>query len=120
MANVPDTERPTEDVLFLACTRPAMMFGVTIEAGFVIIIVSGIVFLAGDSLLYLLSGLFIYAGCRAVCASDPNQFAVIFAWGRTKMRCKTRAYWGDLSTVSPLRVRRVRSWRDFQKSEGRE
>lgn len=117
MGNIPDTVKPTEDVLFLACTRPAMMAGVTIEAGFVIIIVTGIIFLAGGSLLYLLSGLFIYAACRAMCAHDPNQFAVIAAWARTKLRCRTRAYWGGSSTVSPMRVRKPRNWREFQKWE---
>ncbi|PSH70129.1 type IV secretion system protein VirB3 [Phyllobacterium brassicacearum] len=116
-AYVPDTEKPTEDLLFLACTRPTMMAGVTIEAGFIILIVTGIVFLAGGSLLYLLSGVFIYAACRTMCAQDPNQFAILFAWARTRMRCKTRAYWGGSSTVSPLRVRKPRTWREFEKWE---
>lgn len=110
-----DLEKPIEDVLFLACTRPAMKAGVTIEAAFVIIIVTGIIFLAAGSILYLLSGLFIYPACRAICADDPNQFAVIFAWARTKMRCRTRAYWGGSSTVSPLRVRKPGNWHEFQR-----
>jgi len=115
MTNIPAPERPVEDILFLACTRPTMIAGVTLEAGFVIIITTGIIFLTGGSLLYLLSGLFIYAACRAICAHDPNQFAIIFAWTRTKLRCRTRSYWNGNSTISPLRVRKPRNWRELQK-----
>ena len=116
MANIPAADKPKEDMLFLACTRPAMMAGVTIEAGFVIFMATGIIFLA-CGLLYLLSGVFIYAACRAMCAHDPNQFAILFAWARTKMRCRTRAYWGGSSTVSPLRARKPLHWREFKKGE---
>jgi len=117
MVHIHQTEKPVEDILFLACTRPAMMAGVTIEAGFVIIISTGIIFLVGGSLLYLLSGLFIYAACRAICAHDPNQFAIIFSWAQTKLRCKTRAYWGGFSTSSPLIVGKARKWREMRKWE---
>ena len=101
-AFAPDTENPTEDLLFLACTRPAMMAGVTIEAGFIILIVTSIVFLAGGSLLYLLSGVFIYAACRAMCAQDPNQFAILFAWTRTKMRLQDTRVLGWLVHRKPI------------------
>lgn len=111
-----EQERPTEDILFLACTRPAMWAGVTVEALFVIMITTGIIFLAGGSLLYLLAGVFIYAACRAICAHDPNQFSVLFAWMGTKLRCRTRPYWGA-STVSPLRVRKPRNWRELDRLE---
>ncbi|NTA19891.1 type IV secretion system protein VirB3 [Agrobacterium tumefaciens] len=114
MAN--DDEKPTEDILFLACTRPAMFAGVTMEAVFVIIVLTGLVFLVGGSLLYLLVGVFIYAACRAICANDPNQFSIIFAWAATKLKCRTRAYWGA-SSVSPLRVKKARNWREVQKVE---
>ncbi|WP_285295580.1 type IV secretion system protein VirB3 [Aureimonas altamirensis] len=110
------SEKPTEDILFLACTRPAMWAGVTLEAVFVILISTGIIFLVGGSLLYLLVGAFIYAACRAVCAHDPNQFSIFFAWMATKLRCRNRVYWGA-STVSPLRVKRARNWRELEKLE---
>lgn len=103
-----------EDTLFLACTRPAMYAGVPMEAWFVIIISTGIIFLAGGSLLYLVSGLFCYAACRLICKHDPNQFSVLFAWMNTKLRCRTRLYWGA-STSSPLRVREPRNWRELKK-----
>lgn len=109
-------DKPTEDILFLACTRPAMWAGVTMEALFVIIITTGIIFLIGGSLLYLLTGLFIYAACRTACTHDPNQFSILFAWMRTKLRCRTRSYWGA-STVSPLRVRQPRNRRELERLE---
>ena len=43
-------ERLTEDPLFLACTRPAMVLGVPMEAMGVNVILSGVVFLVGGSL----------------------------------------------------------------------
>ena len=114
MAN--EDEKPTEDILFLACTRPAMFAGVTMEAVFIIIVLTGLISLAGGSLLYLLVGVFIYAGCSAVCANDPTQFSIIFAWSATKRKCRTRVYWGA-SSVSPLRVKKARNWREVQKVE---
>lgn len=45
-----DDERLTEDTLFLACTRPAMIAGVPVEAMGVNIMVSGFAFLARGSL----------------------------------------------------------------------
>lgn len=111
-----DDDKLNEDILFLACTRPAMWAGVTMEAVFIIIILTGLIFLAGGSLLYLLVGAFIYAACRAICANDPNQFSIIFAWAKTKLRCRTRVYWGA-SSVSPLRVGKARNWRELHKIE---
>jgi type IV secretion system protein VirB3 len=107
-------EKLNEDILFLACTRPAAFAGAPMEAWFVIIVSTGVVFLAGGSLLYLASGFFSYAACRVICKHDPNQFSVLFAWAGTKLRCRTRAYWGA-SSASPLRVREPRNWRELKK-----
>ena len=51
-----DDERITEDTLFLACTRPAMVLGVPVEAMGMNVIVTGFVYLVGHSLLYTASG----------------------------------------------------------------
>ena len=67
-------ERLIEDPLFLACTRPAMVMGVPMEAMGVNLIVSGIVFLVGGSLLYLLVAPAVHLVFRAICRAD---------WGRT-------------------------------------
>jgi len=114
MSNRPEAEKPVEDILFLACTRPTMIAGVTAEAFPFILFLSCLIFLIGGHLLYLLSGLFIYLACRSICAHDPNQFALLRAWSGTKAACKTKLYWGASST-SPLRIRKARSWRDLAK-----
>lgn len=109
-----DGEKLNEDILFLACTRPAMMAGVTIEAWFVIGLGTLLIFLIGGSLVYLLCGGFVYAACRLACKHDPNQFGLIAAWLTTKLRCPTRAYWGA-SSASPLHVRDPRTARDLKR-----
>lgn len=108
------SDKLDEDILFLACTRPAMMAGVTIEAWFVIGLGTLMIFLISGSLLYLLCGGFVYAACRLACKHDPNQFGLIFAWLRTKARCRTRTYWGA-SSASPLSLRAPRRARDLER-----
>lgn len=98
-------ERLIEDPLFLACTRPAMVMGVPMEAMGVNIIVSGVVFLVGGSLLYLLAAPALHLVFRALCRADANAFRLIFAYVDTKGRCRNSALWGG-SSVSPLPVMR--------------
>jgi type IV secretion system protein VirB3 len=45
-------ERLVEDTLFLACTRPAMILGVTMEAMGLNVIFSSVLFVLAGSLLY--------------------------------------------------------------------
>jgi type IV secretion system protein VirB3 len=97
---------PDEDILFLACTRPAMIFGITIEAAFFLVIVTGILFLIGGHLFYLLFGFLFYGMCYCLCKKDPNQFSILLAFIKTKLSCKTRFYWNGASTVSPLKLKK--------------
>ncbi|MGK2255207.1 MAG: type IV secretion system protein VirB3 [Brevundimonas sp.] len=94
-------ERLTEDPLFLACTRPAMVMGVPMEAMGVNVIVSGVVFLVGGSLLYLLVAPALHLVFRAICRADHNAFRLLFLYVDTKGRCRNGALWGG-SSVSPL------------------
>ncbi|MFN3668439.1 MAG: type IV secretion system protein VirB3 [Brevundimonas sp.] len=98
-------ERLIEDPLFLACTRPAMVMGVPMEAMGVNVIVSGVVFLVGGSLLYLLAAPALHLVFRAVCRSDHNAFRLLFVWLDTKGRARNAALWGG-SSPSPLPLRR--------------
>lgn len=101
-------ERLTEDPLFLACTRPAMVMGVPMEAMGVNVIVSGVVFLIGGSLLYLLVAPALHLVFRAICRADHNAFRLLFVYIDTKGRSRNAALWGG-SSVSPLPlVRRYR------------
>jgi type IV secretion system protein VirB3 len=102
-------ERLTEDPLFLACTRPAMVMGVPMEAMGVNVILSGLVFLIGGSLLYLLAAPALHLVFRAVCRADHNAFRLLFVYVDTKGRARNSALWGG-SSPSPLPlVRRYRA-----------
>ncbi|WP_392354015.1 type IV secretion system protein VirB3 [Brevundimonas sp. LF-1] len=89
-----------EDPLFLACTRPAMVMGVPMEAMGVNVILSGLVFLIGGSLLYLLVAPALHMVFRAVCRADHNAFRLLFVYVDTKGRARNSALWGG-SSPSP-------------------
>jgi len=102
-------ERLAEDPLFLACTRPAMIMGVPMEAMGVNVILSGLVFLVGGSLLYLLVAPVLHMVFRAICRADQNAFRLLFVYVDTKGRARNAALWGG-SSPSPLPlVRRYRA-----------
>jgi len=102
-------ERLAEDPLFLACTRPAMVMGVPMEAMGVNVIVSGLVFLIGGSLVYLLVAPALHLVFRAICQTDHNAFRLLFVYVDTKGRARNGALWGG-SSPSPLPlVRRYRA-----------
>lgn len=96
-----------EDVLFLACTRPAMVMGVPMEAMGVNVIVSATAFLAAHSLAYLLVAPALHLVFRAICRTDHNAFRVLFLFVQTKGRARTTATWGG-SSCPPLPCPRVR------------
>jgi type IV secretion system protein VirB3 len=96
-----ETERLIEDPLFLACTRPAMVMGVPMEAMGVNVIVSGVAFLVGGSLLYLLVAPALHLVFRAICRADHNAFRLLFVYVDTKGRARNGALWGG-SSPSPL------------------
>jgi type IV secretion system protein VirB3 len=98
-------DRLVEDILFLACTRPAMILGVTMEAMGLNVIFSSILFILAGSLLYGLVAIPIHFGCRLVCKHDPNQFRILFAWIETRGRHRNTALWGGAS-ATPLRLTR--------------
>jgi type IV secretion system protein VirB3 len=99
-----DDERLVEDALFLACTRPAMVLGVTMEAMGLNVIASCVLFLVAGSIVFGLVAIPIHLACRAVCRHDPNQFRILFAWLETRGRHRTGRLWGGAS-CTPLRLR---------------
>ncbi|MEN5229721.1 type IV secretion system protein VirB3 [Brevundimonas naejangsanensis] len=94
-----------DEPLFLACTRPAMVLGVPMEAMGVNVIISGVIFLVGGSLLYLLAAPAMHLVFRAICKADHNAFRLLFVYVDTKGRARNGALWGGSST-SPLPVAR--------------
>ena len=102
-----EPERLTEDTLFLACTRPALVLGVPMEAMGVNLILSAVAFLAGGSLLYLLIAPALHLVFQAICKADPNAFRVLYLFVETKGRARNGGLWGG-SSASPLPLRRPR------------
>lgn len=100
-------ERLAEDPLFLACTRPAMLMGVPMEAFGVNVILSGIIFLVGGSLLYLLVAPALHLVFRAICKADHNAFRLLFVYVDTKGRARNGATWGGSSPTPLPLVRRL-------------
>ena len=94
-------ERLAEDTLFLACTRPAMIAGVPMEAMGINIMVTSVAFLAGHSLLYLLVAPAVHLVFRAICKSDHNAFRLLYLYVDTKGRARNAALWGG-SSAAPL------------------
>lgn len=107
-----DDERITEDTLFLACTRPAMVMGVPVEAMAMNVIVTGFVYLVGHSLLYLSFGVALHLIFRLIVKHDHNAFRVLLMWFETKGRARNRSWWGG-SSHSPLKVVRHYSKKDL-------
>ena len=98
-------ERLTEDTLFLACTRPAMVAGVPMESMGANLILSSTVFLAAHSPAYLLIAPALHLVFRAICKHDHNAFRVLWQFIETKGRSRTSATWGG-SSATPLPLRR--------------
>lgn len=100
-----EEEPLTEDILFLACTRPAMVLGAPMEAVGLNLIVTATIFLAAHSPLYLLAAAPIHLVCQAICKHDVNAFSVLWQFVETKGRARTRRVWGG-SSATPLPLRR--------------
>jgi type IV secretion system protein VirB3 len=100
-------EHLAEDTLFLACTRPAMILGVPMEAMGINIIVTAIIFLAGHSLLYLLMAPALHLVFQAICKSDHNAFRLLWLYVETKGRARNTALWGGSSTTPLPLLRRL-------------
>ena len=97
----PMTEPLVEDVLFLACTRPAMIAGAPMEAVGLNLIVSATAFLAGRSLLYLAVAPAVHLVSAATCRHDHNAFRLLWLFLDTKARARNTVLWGG-SSAPPL------------------
>jgi type IV secretion system protein VirB3 len=105
----PDSaERLEEEPLFLACTRPALVLGVPMEAMGLNLMLSCVVFLAAGSMLWLLVAPALHLVFRAICKTDPNAFRVLWLWVETKGRARNAGLWGG-SSPTPLPLRRPRN-----------
>lgn len=109
MANAPTLE---EDTLFLACTRPAMIAGVTMEAMGLNIMLTTILYITAGSIAYALIGVVFHLVFRALVKHDHNMFRILLCWIETRGRSRNASYWGG-STLSPLKLSRHYDERDL-------
>ena len=114
MTSADHQPRLVEDVLFLACTRPAMFAGAPMEAVGLNIVASTSVFLGVHSLLALAIAPVLHLVAAGICRSEPNAFRLAYLWAETKARARNRALWGA-SSISPLPFRKL-----ARKGSGRE
>ncbi|MCI3135345.1 type IV secretion system protein VirB3 [Phenylobacterium aquaticum] len=96
-----------EDILFLACTRPAMVWGAPMEAMAINIMATSVLFLAAHNLAFLLVAPALHLVFRAITRTDPNAFRVLRCFLDTKARSPRPRFWGG-SSMSPLRLARGR------------
>lgn len=99
-----------EDTLFLACTRPAMIAGVTIEAMALNGMATTILFVLTSGFTMIGLGVGMHFVLREVTKYDHNQFRVLFAWLNTRGKQKNITRWGGGST-SPLRL--IRTYKEL-------
>ncbi|XAZ20472.1 type IV secretion system protein VirB3 (plasmid) [Sinorhizobium sp. B11] len=109
MASVPTLEQNT---LFLACTRPAMIAGVTMEAMGLNIMLTTILYITAGSIAYAFVGIVFHVIFRGLVKHDHNMFRILIAWIETRGRTRNAFYWGG-ATLSPLRVIRRYDERDL-------
>jgi type IV secretion system protein VirB3 len=109
MASIPNLK---DDALFLACTRPAMIAGVTMEAMGVNIMLTTVFYITAGSIAYALTGVVFHFLFRALVKHDHNRFRILIAWIETRGRSRNAAYWGG-ATLSPLTLVRRYDERDL-------
>lgn len=98
-----------QDPLFLACTRPAMVFGIPVEAMAFIMVACGEAWIVSRRPLTMIVVIgACYLACRALTAIDHNIFRILFLWIKTKGRASRNAgYWlGSSSAPMALRAPR--------------
>jgi type IV secretion system protein VirB3 len=96
-------QKPEEDILFLACTRPAMFAGVTMEAFGLNAVVTSIIYMAAGSIFYSVVGVFIHFILVGVLRHDPNRLRLLWRCLGTKGRSRNVLVWGG-SSVAPNRL----------------
>ncbi|WP_349436782.1 type IV secretion system protein VirB3 [Pararhizobium sp. A13] len=109
MASIPSLE---EETLFLACTRPAMIAGVTMEAMGLNIMLTTILYITVGSITYALVGVVFHFVFRTLVKHDHNMFRILLSWIETRGRSRNTFYWGG-ATLSPLKLARHYDERDF-------
>jgi type IV secretion system protein VirB3 len=106
-------ESITQDVLFLACTRPAMWQGVPLPGVMLNFVATMMLFIMVMNPLYMMIGVVVHIAMRTVVATDYNMFGMVFLWFETKLKARNTTLWGG-SSISPLPLRPARKAREVR------
>ena len=83
-----------QDILFLAMTRPPMVFGVTYTFLVVNVLVTGLVFIWSGNLWLLLLGGPVHLAGYVSCLGEPRRFDLWTVRLRYALPAQTRFFWG--------------------------
>ncbi len=86
-----------QDHLFLALTRPAMVWGVTYNYVIINMVVTGMVFVWTGSFLALAAGIPVHGVGYIACLREPRRFDLWFVRLRLCLPAPTRFFWGGNS-----------------------
>ncbi len=97
-------EKPAEDKVYLALTRPAMFMGLPLEAFMPIVMIAMVVWGVLHNPLYPLF-LFgaLYLPARAIVYYDFNAFRLWGLWFQTTFLAKNRTFWAG-GSYAPVRL----------------
>ena len=104
----------TPDTLFVGCTRPTMVAGVTFPAFIANAMLTAIVFLGANNLLYIGVCIPIHAIAYLICANEPRSFELLNLWSKTKGRNLNRRIWQS-SSYSPFEAFREKPLKSEKK-----
>ncbi len=91
--------------LFIGATRPAMMFGVTMNFFTANMMISALTYLFANNPLYLLMVLPLHGIAWGLCKNEPRMLSLVALWAKTKGACFNRRYW-KASSYQPFAARR--------------
>ena len=83
-----------QDILFLALTRPPMVFGVTYTFLVVNVLVTGLIFIWSGNLWLLGLGGPVHLAGYVSCLGEPRRFDLWFVRLRYALPTQTRFFWG--------------------------
>lgn len=89
------------DPLFMAMTRPAMKWGVTLEGIVVAGFFSAIAMIATNNPFFLLLYFPLHLVMYGLCLKDPRIFRLLYIWTQTKAKSLGWRYWG-IATATPF------------------
>ena len=94
------------DTLYLAATRPAMVMGVPLAVGAILLVLTGLIVVIFKNPFYLAVMLPVWFAARELVARDYNAVGVVLLYLRTAGRSVDGIKWGGASvSPNPIRIR---------------